>query len=292
MRRRCCLIAALWLLLAPVAWGYDLLIVQSRRSPLYDDLLKGMRSKARFSDRTLVLTDYDETDLQRIVREEHPLGVVTLGDSALEAARKLRQVPVVALLSIGFRGQREGHPTMTGVEVQLPPERYLPIFSAIKARRVGVIGSQARSGEYLRLAARVAASRGIDLVVKEAKSPREVPALLNGMAGRIDALWMIPDSVTAAGEAADAHFLFSMGQQIPVVTFSSAYLPAGAAIALEMDPVDIGRQAGEMLDELMGGDGIRGIPPQSPRRGVLKINPAVLRRLGIRADALTGRNAE
>jgi putative ABC transport system substrate-binding protein len=81
------LISVLWLLVPATAWCYDLLIVQSQRSPAYDDVLRGLRSVARFSERVVVLTDYNEIDLVRIAREESPVAIVTLGDNALAAAR-------------------------------------------------------------------------------------------------------------------------------------------------------------------------------------------------------------
>ena len=43
-----------------------------------------------------------------------------------------------------------GHPAMTGVEVQPAPERYLPLFSSIKARKVGIVSNAARNAAYIR----------------------------------------------------------------------------------------------------------------------------------------------
>lgn len=284
MRRLLLLITALWLLVPGTVWSYDLLIVQSLRSPAYDDVLRGMRSVSRFSERVIVLTDYNEIDLVRIAREEAPAAIVTLGDKALAAARKVRHTPVIALMSLNYRAGMGGHPNMTGVEVQPAPERYLAIFSSIKARRVGIISNAARTAAYLRHARNAAAGLGIELVVREVKSPREVSGQLDSLAGQADALWMLPDSVTASGEAADAHFLYSARHKVPVVTFSSAYLASGAAVALDTDRFDMGRQAGEMAVSLINGRSISDIPPESPRRTTVRTNPSVLRRLGLRSD--------
>jgi putative ABC transport system substrate-binding protein len=280
------------MLLPATAWCYDLLIVQSQRSPAYDDVLRGLRSVARFSERVVVLTDYNEVDLVRIAREETPVAIVTLGDNALAAARKVRQTPVIALMALSYRAGMTGHPAMTGVEVQPAPERYLPLFASIKARRVGIISNAARSASYINHARKAAAGLGIDLVVREVKSAREVSGQLDSLAGLVDALWMLPDSVTASGEAADAHFLFSAAHRIPVVTFSSAYLAAGAALALDIDRFDLGRQGGEMASALVDGNSISDIPPASPRRSHVKSNPSILRRLGLKPDLVGSRNPE
>lgn len=291
MRLLTFLITALWLLIPATSWSYDLLIVQSQRSPAYDDVLRGMHSVLRFSERVIVLTDSNEIDLVRIAREEAPIAIVTLGDNALAAARKVRQIPVIALMSLNYRGGMGGYPAMTGVEVQPAPERYLAIFSAIKTRRVGVISNSARTAAYLKHARKAAAGLGIELVVREVKSSREVSGQLDSLSGQTDALWMLPDSVTASGEAADAHFLFSAGHKVPVVTFSSAYLASGAAVALDIDRLDMGKQAGEMVASILNGSSISNVPPESPRKTTIRSNPSVLRRLGLKPD-LTIRNPE
>lgn len=292
MRRLLLLITAVWLLSPATARCYDLLIVQSQRSPAYDEVLRGFRAGAHFSERVVVLTDSSDIDLVRIAREEQPVAIVTLGDAALAAARKVRQTPVIALMALSYRAGMGGHPAMTGVEVQSPPERYLPIFASLKARRVGIIGHSANCAAYIRQARKVAAGFGIELVVREVKSSREVPEQLRSLAGLVDALWMLPNSVTASGEAADAHFLFSATHKVPVVTFSSAYLASGAALALEIDRFDIGRQGGEMAAALMEGEGISGIPPESPRKTTVKSNLSVLRRLELRPVAADIRSGE
>ena len=286
------LIIVLCLLIPCTAWCYDLLIVQSQRSPAYDEVMRGLRSVVRFSERVVVLTDYNEIDLMRIAREETPLAIVTLGDNALAAARKVRRTPVIALMALSYRKGTMGHPAMTGVLVQPSPERYLPLFTSLNARKIGIVSNTTRSAAYIRHARKAAAGLGIELLVREVKSAREVSGQLDALTGQVDALWMLPDSVTSSGEAADAHFLFSAAHRVPVVVFSSAYLASGAALALDIDRFDMGRQGGEMVESLMGGSSISDIPPASSRKSIIKSNPSVLRRLGLKLDLAGNRSPE
>jgi putative ABC transport system substrate-binding protein len=272
------------LLPVPSAWSYDLLILQSQRSAAYDEVLKGFRSIAHFSERVIVLSDYNDIDLVRIIREEGPLAIVTLGDRALSAARKVRQTPVIALMALTYKGGSGGRFAVTGVEIQSSPERYAQIFVGIKARRVGVVSNPEKNGAYIRSARKIMAGYGIDLVVRDVASPREVSNQLNSLNGAVDALWMLPDSTTSSGEAADAHFLFSLSQKIPVVTFSSAYLTSGAALALDIDRYDMGKQGGEMATSLLKGAGIAGIASELPRKTTIRSNSSVLHRLELKPD--------
>lgn len=285
-------ITAACLLIPAMAWSYDLLIVQSLRSPAYDEVLRGFRSAARFSERVIVLSDYNEIDLIRIAREEHPIAIITLGDKALAAAQKVRQTPVIALMALSYRAGMAGHPAMTGVEVQSPPERYLQLFTSIRARKVGIISNSDRSGVYVRNAKKAAAVLGIDLIVRDVKSSKEVNGQLSTLVGIVDAIWMLPDSVTSSGEAADAHFMFSATHKVPVVTFSSAYLASGAALALDFDRFEMGKQGGEMAAAVMNGSGILDISAEPPRKTMIKYNSSVLRRLDIKLEQPGIRSAE
>ena len=271
----------MWLLIPIDALCYDLLIVQSQRSPVYDEVMRGFHTEAQFSERVIVLSDYNEIDLVRIVREETPMAIITLGDKALTAARKVRQTPIIALMALSYRVGGNGHSALTGVEVQSSPERYLTIFASINTSRVGIVINSVNSAAYIKQARKAAAGFGIDLVVREVKSSREVSEQLNYLAGKVDALWMLPDSITASGEAADAHFLFSASHKVPVVSFSSTYLASGATMALEIDRFDMGKQGGDMAVSLMSGVGISRIPSEMPRKTTVRNNPSVLRRLNL-----------
>lgn len=284
MRPVATLIALFWLLIPSAGLSYDLLVVQSQRSPVYEEVLRGVRSVAKCSHRLIVLNEYADVDLQRIVREENPLVILTLGDNALAAARKVKQVPIVSLMALSYRAGMGGHPALTGVEVQIPPDRYLNILSAIKTRRVGIIANTSRNAGYLKLAQRLAARQGIELVIRDVKSPKDVAVQLDSLSGSVDGLWMLPDTSIATGETSDAFFLFAASRRLPVIAFSSTYLAFGSAIILEIDRFDIGRQGGEMVAQLLDGIDIAGVPPETPRKSHIRANPVVLKRVGVSPD--------
>jgi putative ABC transport system substrate-binding protein len=58
MRRLVLLIVALATLLPTLAQAYDVLILQSRRDPAYEEVLSGFRSGGSISQRVVVLADY------------------------------------------------------------------------------------------------------------------------------------------------------------------------------------------------------------------------------------------
>lgn len=275
------LIAVCWTSLATplTVEAYEILILQSSRAPAYEETLRGFRSLHRMTERVLVMSDYNELDLKRIVREERPLIIIALGDNAYSAASKIRQLPVVVAMAPNFKGATHGHPSLAGIELHLPPERYLAVLSTMKVKRVGILANHVKSGNYIRRLQQAASSMGIEPVVREVSSAKEVAGRLNSLRGAVDALWLLPDETAVARETTDAYFLFSIDQQVPVISFSSAYLGLGAAVTVEADRYEIGRQAAELATGILTTGTLPEQPVTSPKKFNIRTNPAVLRRL-------------
>jgi putative ABC transport system substrate-binding protein len=283
MRRLAFLILALatLTLLPSLAQAYDVLVLQSRRDPAYEEVLNGFRASHNGSRRLIVLSDYAEVDIIRIVREDRPRLILAVGDAALTIARKIPQIPVVAVMSLGIHNRKASHSNLTGIGMFAPPERFINMFRAMKTQRVGVVYNPAKSGWYLRLARQAAAEAGIELVTREVSAPRDTVERLATLAGKVDALWMLPDSTAVTRETTEAYFRFGQQQSIPVVSFAANYLGLGAAAVLEIDRNAMGRQAEAMIEALLKGSHADTTLPGFPNGITLKTNPSVLKRLKV-----------
>lgn len=268
------------------SWAYEILVVQSQRSPVYDEVMHGFRSSFHASCRILVLSDYTEVDIQRIVRQEHPALILTMGDNALAAAKRARSTPVLALLALTLPRVADHYPNVTGITVPIPPERYAEVFAALKTKRIGVVYDPAVSGAYVRRAAQAIARDGQELITREVHSPREVGQRLASLRGEVDALWLIPDTTALTSQTSEAFFLTSIDDKIPVVAFAGAYIRLGAAVTLEGDRADLGRQASGMAADLLHGITAATHQLAPPRRGQLRINSAVMKWLHIESTPL------
>lgn len=280
MRILIALILALATLLPCLAQAYDVLLLVSRRDPTSEEVLKGFRSACSCSHRTLVLSDYAEVDLARILREENPRLVVTLGDRALKAARRVSRTPVVSLMALGVRQQAALQSNLTGIDMFASPESYMELFRKLKVNRVGVVYDQARSGWYLRKARQAADKAGVTLVAREVDSSRDALEKLASLSGKVDALWMLPDVTAVTRETSEAYFRFGQSQSVPVVSFSASYLGLGAGAVVEIDRKDLGRQACDMVDDLLKKGRGSDMPLAFPRNTSTRMNPDVIRHLG------------
>lgn len=271
------LLAALSLSFAPAARGADILILQSGRTPAYSDALRGFRIACRSSEQNLLLSDYAEVDMQRIVKEERPRLVLAVGDKALAAARKVRDVPVLSMLSLSLNLGRQLPDNVGGVAMAVAPGEYLRVFGALGVRRVGVLYDPKKTGLYLKRAAQEARELGFVLVAEPVQEPRDLQSKLEKLKGVVDAVWMLPDSTVITTVNMEALLLFSMSQNVPAVSFTGQHLKNGAAAALDIDVFDMGVQTGELAASLLRGT--RRVPVLDPRKVQLESNESVLRKL-------------
>ncbi len=276
------------ILFAPLSALADtLLIVQSVRDRAGIELRKSITRTVPVRAELVILSDYAEVDLPRMVRDEQPDVILTIGESALKAARRIRGVPVVAVMSLSLGEKRNGQANITGIDIRIDPGRYLAIFKSLGLKRIGVEYDPAKSGVYLAKAQHAAALTGIELALRPVREPQEAAQKLGSLKGNAsDALWLLPDSTVVTSLNLEATFNFSLNEKKPVISYSGEHLKKGAAVALNPGWSAMGLQAGDMVRRILGGAPLREIPLQSPRNFSLGINENVLKLLDIPSSRL------
>jgi putative tryptophan/tyrosine transport system substrate-binding protein len=281
------LLILLFLLVALPASAREVLVVQGVRSSMYDEALQGFRSACRAESRSVVLSDYADPQLARVIQEERPRLVVAIGDGALASLRRIRKTPVLSLMALGAQGGESHSGNVTGVDLFVRPEQYLSLFRRIRARRIGIVYDPAKTGWYVKLARGAAQQQGIELVLREVNDPRQAIGQLASLKGEVDSLWLLPDTTAVSRETLEAYFLFAQQQSIPLLSFSAAHLKLGALLALEADRVELGRQGGELAQRLLRGAQPDELGIASPRKVSVRVNEAVARRLRYSAEQIT-----
>jgi len=232
----------------------DLLIVQSRHHDVYDQAVRLIQNSCGNSSETLLLSDYAEFDLGRIVREERPRLVVAIGEQAFKEARKLHRTAVVYALTLNVDEKSLGS-NVSGVSMYVTPDNYVKLFKKLQLKRIGILYDPHHSGAWLERARKAAAGSGVELVPVTVRSPREVSAALKRLQQlSIDGLWMIPDSSAVAPESVDAYFRFAQQQRLPVFSFARGYLDKGAVVALEGSYNSIAAQSCALISRIRSGE--------------------------------------
>ncbi len=289
---------AFWLLIGvagPVA-ADQIVIIQSAQLRPFEEAVQGFKRTVESSGahrgpkkvlpivfRSLPLPGPDaSSSIVQQVRNLAPDLVLAVGSPALEQLRDLREIPIVYLLVHTPAEWLRGRSDVTGVGMTISPERWFDaIRSAFPGRtRLGVLYDPERTGGFVR-EAEAAAGQGVSLVTRAVDSPREFYDRLRGLIGLVDAFWMLPDPSVVTPQTAEALFLFSLRQNVPVITFSEQFLAKGATVALLLDFDAMGQQAGEMARRLLDGALPEQIPVESPTKLHLRVNRTVAERLGV-----------
>jgi putative ABC transport system substrate-binding protein len=286
MHRHCLIwIQALALLLPALAQAYDVLVVMDQHSKIYDTLLLGFRNSRHFKERVIVLQDYVENDLVRIVREDHPALVLALGGKALNATHKIGNTPIVSAFSYGIQLTDTQSNNLVRVKMLPRAEKYAALFRALGAKKVGAVLSRGAS-RYAAGAAEAFRQAGIRLIIREANTPGEVAKQLEVLKDKVDALWLLPDPRVVTSETVESFVLCSMRNRLPLVSFTEAHLKKGAAAAFAPNLEDMGKQAAETAGQIMAGGRPAEIDEIPPRKIRLRYNRQVMEHLGLPVNPL------
>ena len=281
----CLFLAALLLHLAQPVFSeaHEIVVIKSAEIKPYNEALEGFRSSFACDVTEMVMTEADSSDILRKVHEPNTAAVLAIGMDALNLARSVRDIPVIyAMVPHSPTPGPESKP-LSGVSMYIPPDRYigsmLDVFQG--AKRIGVIYDPRNSEAYMKEALQSAQGRGVDLILRKAARPADIPALIDSMKDKIDVFWMLPDATVINPETVKYLLLFSFQNKVPVFTFSRKYVEIGSAAGLYSAPFDMGVQAGEIARKIVAEKNPKTVKTDA-RKTVLAVNGKIIRKLGVK----------
>jgi putative ABC transport system substrate-binding protein len=271
------------ILSAATVFAGDILVLQSMRVKPFDDALRGFKSVCKGESKTVVVADAQGTDFVRMAREERPELIFAIGAEALNKVKNIRDIPVIYSMVLNPDKITGRGNNFTGVNMNIPPEKYLNMLEKLKLTKlkIGILYDPVKSGDIIKKIQQSARSRNIEIIAREIRHSKEVPEQLAKMKDSCDIFWMLPDSTVVTPETVEFLLLFSQQNRIPVITFASKYLDTGAMASLDIDGFDLGKQAGEIANKVLGGTAISDIPETDARKGVMRINRKIATKFGI-----------
>ena len=267
----------------PPADAFEVLAVQHCRAKPYAEALQGFRSVCKARVDELVISELNGEDLVEEIRRRKPDLVLAIGMDALLKIRKIREKPVVYMMVLHPDYALAGEKNITGIRMTIAPERQLSMMRKVlpRAKKIGLVYSSKNSDRLVERASRAASRSGVELTALRAKRPEEFPGLLRTMKGNVDAYWMLPDSAAITPEIVEDLILFSMQNNVPILTFSDKYLKMGAFMSIQIDVFKLGRQAGAMARKILSGTPVDEIPETEAVDAVLTINFRVAEKMNI-----------
>ncbi len=261
----------------------------------YENALSGFKKVCDCDVRKIVFSETGPYfDLSKEIEATRPDMVLAIGTKALTQLmnklknkhQSIRNIPIVYMMDLNPEPLTSGQKNITGVRMITSPSKQLTAFlRAIPLiQRVGIVYNPAKSEKFVEGAVAAAKKVGVELLIKKAQKPEDVPGLVNEMAGEIDAFWMIPDASVVMSESVEAILLFSLENMVPVLTFSEKHLEIGAlmSMSVSINAADMGRQAGKMAERILhDGTDIAFIKAAYAENGTLMVNQLVAQSLNI-----------
>jgi putative ABC transport system substrate-binding protein len=136
-----------------------------------------------------------------------------------------------------------------------PPHQVKRIKVALPGvKTLGILYSPAQSKENEAEYEAAAKAAGLAVLSVPVSERSAVAEAARGMVGKVDAIWLMPDSVVVSADTFKFMVQLSLGSKLPLVGFSEAMARAGAVVAFEPDFSEIGRKlAGSAKRVLSGG---------------------------------------
>ncbi|MFO0752515.1 MAG: ABC transporter substrate binding protein [Thermodesulfovibrionales bacterium] len=244
----------LFLLAAPSAAGaLDVVAVKGSSLAPYEEALEGFRSAVPFTVREVPLVKPGDADIVRRIRRMKPDLVLAIGQSAIESLGAIEDIPLVYLMVLNLSPSLAKKENLSGVSLYLSPETCLTALARAvpEKKRIGVIYDEAKSSAFVEKVRHAAQARDLEIVARKAETPADVMPLFTALRGKIDLLLLLPDTTVISPDTLKLLMHYSLQHAVPVVSFTSRHMDLGALMALDIDPFDMGAQAGDIAQRLL-----------------------------------------
>lgn len=300
MRRARAIAAALAAALAACATApagaEEILVYKSSDMGLYNRAVEGVLGSYRVDrGEHVTLIDLHPKDAPASAPEAAPQPadpdippdvIIAVGaDATRHAVERYPNTPIVYTMVV--RPDRLAlTPRTVGISMFVPPADMVATLNLISPniRYVGVLHGPEHAGL---IGNAVTGLRGYEtqLVPVEVDDERDLPRLARRLVRQVDALWIVPGTVTSL-DAFQFLLNLSFEHRVPLVVDAPAAVRSGALLAITPDPVDLGRQAARLAGYLVSGEGL---PPDKlfyPDMSNLAINLKTARSLGIQVPEI------
>ena len=113
-------------------------------------------------------------------------------------------------------------------------------------------------------------------------SSKDAPQAINSLGDAIDAFWVLPDDTVLDAKVLQYALLSLSRKKIPIVGLSERQAQMGALVSISYaSGEDIGRQAGELANRILGGNPNLKIPYTVARNVKIVVNLIAAKKLGI-----------
>jgi len=280
------LLGAPLLYLTSNIYATEVAVIMSKSIKPYQDALAGFMSVCNAR-----ITEYDMEgrmdkghEITAKIKSDKPDLILAIGSHALEVAKQdITDIPIVFSIVLNPEPIISGSGNITGASAEVSVESQLKMLGTIvpAVRKIGVVYDPSKTGALVAEANGIADRMGLQLVAREVHSPGETLIAIKELTGKIDALMMLPDTTTATIQGFEYMLLFSFRNKVPLIAPSEKYVQKSALLALSINYEDIGRQSGELANEILRGKSPDELPYTKARKTKAVLNLKTASKIGL-----------
>ena len=245
-----------------------IVIIQPRSVTAYQDAVQGFLRHLRILSPTRfnVIIFEEPAGLYKILDAAESKGasvrsnirlIVTIGSSAtLEVAQRIRDIPIVFSMMLDPERLPPDQANVAGVSLRIPFDLQLQMIVSLlpTVKNIGVIYDAQKNEAVVQHLMSAASAVHLRITPFPVASQRDIPTAMDRLAKDADALLGIVDGMVYTSKTAGSMIRYTIKHQIPFIGISASYVKAGALCALEIDPVDIGRQTAIIAQQILAGE--------------------------------------
>jgi putative ABC transport system substrate-binding protein len=273
-------------------------VIKSQDLSAYNEVIRGFKGEC-IQNNITIKSFYDLKGKMKIgrkivrkIRNEKPDIVLTIGVLATTIAKEeLKDIPMVFCMVINHERFQLTGPNITGITTEVAIEEQLKGYQTIldSLQDLGVIYDLSKTGNIIESAEKKLKDMGVNLVKYEIKSSKMVSDALGNLIGRIDALWLLPDSTVVTKESFGLIKSATLENKIPLLCTSDVFVRAGALAAVFSDYEYVGRQAAQLAKEILSQSASGSLGIVNPDKFNLAINTDTAEKLGLKLKAVLGK---
>jgi putative ABC transport system substrate-binding protein len=271
---------------SPAAWGQAVVAFEQRLNEL--GWVKG-----RTIDVDYRWTEGREEPVLEIVEEfvRRKVDVIVVGGNAVSVAKRATaSIPIVFPVAVDPLGSgfvdnlsRPGG-NVTGLSLQAPDlagkriELLIKLVPGFRRLAIMVNVSYAASKNEIAECQKAARSFGLEATVLELRHPEDIGAAFDGLQGRADALYVVPDALTTTYQTRIA--TLALRARLPTIMGASG-IARGGLMGYGASLPALFRRTGDYVDKILRGTKPGEIPVEQPTKFVFTINLTIAKALGL-----------
>ena len=273
------------------------IVIKSQNLSAYNEVVKGFHDEC-LNNNITIKSVYDLNGKMKVgqkivrkVRKERPDIVLAIGVlTATIVKEKIKDIPIVFCMVINHERFHLSAPNITGISTEIAIEDQLKGFQSILGsfKNLGVIYDPSKTGNIIKNAEMEMKHLGVNLAKIEISSSKEVPEAMENLIGKIDALWLLPDSTVVTKKSFDFIKSITLEKKIPLLCTSDVFVKAGALAAVFSDYKCVGRQAAQLAGEILSQSSPCSLGIVNPDSFKLAVNVETAEKLGIELEAVPG----